>query len=464
MSTKIAGNRTAGSLTGAVAWMVLGVSILVSTPAFGQASNSVPVLQLDGVVDPLVADYIEGGIERAASSGAPAVTIEIDTPGGYDASMRQITEAILNAQLPVICIVAPQGARAASAGAFVLLSCPVAAMAPGTNVGAATPVGLDGATGSDKAVNDAAAYIRSLAERHGRDADLAESFVREATSITAEAALDAGLIDQIAPTTQSLLTQLDGQTFELGDGTPVTLGTSAWVLADEPMGSLVGFLHGLLDPTLAFIFFWLGLALIILELLVPGHVFSGTVGTFLLIVSIVSFGLLPVQAVGIILLIGAAVLMVIELNAPGFGALGIAGLVCLVLGGWFLYDRSGGVAVSPLAIAIVAAAVGLFFAFVVGKVMRMRHMPPAQGAGSIVGREGVAISGGLHPDGVVRVASEEWRAVTGDGRPIANGAPVKVTKLEGLVLTVDAIAAEHEPAGTAPADEGRNTGWRSAPR
>ncbi len=223
------------------------------------------------------------------------------------------------------------------------------------------------------------------------------------------------------------------------------------------MGTLVGLLHGLLDPTLAFIFFWLGLALIILELLVPGHVFSGTVGTFLLIVAIASFGVLPVQAIGVLLLIAAAVLMVIELNAPGFGVWGFAGLACLVLGGWFLYDRAGGVSVSPLAIAIVAAAVGLFFAFVVTKVMRMRHMPPAQGPEVIVGKEGVAIAGGLHPDGVVRVASEEWRAIAGDGHPIAGGTPVRVTKLEGLVLIVDAISVEREPAGIAPAEEGRNT-------
>ena len=439
-----------------MALIALGATGLM-TPAFAQTTDVVPVLQLDGVVDPFVADYVEGGIERAQSDGDPAVMIEIDTPGGLDSSMRQITQAILNAQLPVVCYVAPQGARAASAGAFVLTSCPIAAMAPGTNVGAATPVGLNGAIGSDKAVNDAAAYIRSLAERYGRDADLAESYVRDATSITAEAALDAGMIDVVAPTTQDLLSQLDGQTFELGDGSPVMLETAGWTLTEESMGGLVGTIHNLLDPTLAFIFFWLGLALIILELLVPGHVFSGTIGTVLLILAIASFGVLPVQAIGILLLIAAAVLMVIELNAPGFGVWGFAGLACLVLGGWFLYDRAGGVAVSPLVIAIVAAAVGLFFALVVTKVLRMRHDLPAQGAEAIIGREGVAIAGGLHPDGVVRVASEEWRAITGDGRPIAGGTPVKVTKLEGLVLTVDAIPDEREPAGIAPAEEGRNT-------
>jgi membrane-bound serine protease (ClpP class) len=432
--------------------LILGLA-LRSTPATAQVNTAVRVLHLDGVVDPFIADHIEGQIEQADAAGEPAVLIEIDTPGGLDSSMRQITQAVLGSSVPVICYVAPSGARAASAGAFVLTACPVAAMAPGTNVGAATPVGLNGAIGSDKAVNDAAAYIRSLAERYGRDADLAESYVRDATSITAEAALEAGMIDTIAPTTEALLDQIDGRHVQLGNGTTVALDTGDWVLTDEPIGSLVGFLHGLLDPTLAFIFFWLGLALIILELLVPGHIFSGTVGTFLLIVAIASFGVLPVQAIGIVLLIAAAVLMVIELNAPGFGAWGIAGLICLILGGWFLYDRAGGVAVPPLVLVSVAVAVGLFFALVVTKVMRMRHMPAAQGAEVVIGREGVAIAGGLHPDGVVRVASEEWRAVTSDGRAIENGAPVRVTKLEGLVLTVDPIAAEGEPAGTAPTEE-----------
>jgi membrane-bound serine protease (ClpP class) len=422
-----------------------------------QSASEVPVLHLDGVVDPFIADYVQEGVERAEAEDAPAVVVEIDTPGGLDSSMRQITQAVLNSSIPVICYVAPQGARAASAGAFVLISCPVAAMAPGTNVGAATPVGLNGAVGSDKAVNDAAAYIRSLAERYERDADLAESFVREATSISAEDALSAGMIDEIAPTLDQLFAALDGASVTLGDGDQVTLNTDGWVSADEPLGGFIGFIHGLLDPNLAFIFFWVGLALIVLELLVPGHVFSGTVGTIMLLLSIASFGLLPVQAIGIILLIAAAVLMVIELNAPGFGVWGITGLICLVLGGWFLYDRAGGVSVSPAVIAAVAVLVGLFFALVVTKVMRMRHMPAAQGAEVVVGKHGIVLGGGLHPDGIVRVAAEEWRAVTADGRPLARGTPVMVTDLDGLVLTVDAISDEHEPAGTAPSEEGRTT-------
>ena len=317
--------RTARSTRIALAAsLAVAGGLSLAAPAGAQASTEVPLLQLDGVVDPFVADYLQGAIERAADDGAPAVMIEIDTPGGLISSERQITQAVLASPIPVIGYVAPQGARAASAGAFVLLSCPVAAMAPGTNVGAATPVGLDGAVGSDKAVNDAAASIRSLAETYGRDPDVAESFVRDATSITAEEALDQGMIDVIAPSETQLLADLNGMRVQLADGTSSTLDTTDWVLVDESMGGFVGFLHALLDPNLAFIFFWLGLILIVIELIVPGHIFSGTVGTILLILAIASFGLLPVRLIGVILLIAAAVAFFVEMSAPGLGDLGRA--------------------------------------------------------------------------------------------------------------------------------------------
>jgi membrane-bound serine protease (ClpP class) len=431
-----------------VASLAVAGGLALALPAHAQSSRAaVPVLQLDGVVDPFVADYLQSAIERAADDGAPAVMIEIDTPGGLISSERQITQAILASPIPVIGYVAPQGARAASAGAFVLLSCPVAAMAPGTNVGAATPVGLNGAVGSDKAVNDAAASIRSLAETYGRDPDVAESFVREATSITAEEALDAGMIELIAPSRTQLLADLNGMQVTLANGTSTTLDTTGWVLEDEPMGGFVSFLHGLLDPNLAFIFFWLGLILIVIELIVPGHIFSGTVGTILLILAVISFGVLPVRAIGVILLIVAAIMFFVEASAPGLGVWGAIGLVCLVLGGWFLYDRAGGVEVSPVVLVPVALLVAGFFGLALSKLVAIRHMPPPEGPEAIIGREGVAIGGGLRPGGIVRVASEEWQAVAPDAR-IPTGARVRVTGIDGLVLTVEPVTDEHAPAAT----------------
>jgi membrane-bound serine protease (ClpP class) len=447
----------AARLATTVMLVVLGLA-LTPSPVQGQTSTagSVTRLQLDGVVDPFVSDYLVNGIAEAADQGGAAVLIEIDTPGGLLSSTREITQAILNADVPVLCYVAPSGARAASAGSFVLLSCDIAAMAPSTNVGAATPVGLDGAIGSEKAVNDAAASMRAIAEEHGRNADVAASFVTDAVSLSAEQALADDVIDLIAPTTEALLTEVDGDTVTLADGTDATLATADAPVVDSPMGGFVGFLHTLLDPSLAFIFFWLGLALIVLELLVPGHIFSGTVGTAMLILAIVSFGVLPVQLIGILLLVAAAVLMIVELTAPGFGVWGIAGTICLLLGGWFLYDRAGGVSVSPVVLIGTAAFIGVFFAIVLRKVLAVRRMPSAQGVETVVGRAGIAIGAGLTPDGIVRVSSEEWRATSADGSTIPAGAPVLVTKLDGLVLTVDRVTPEQGSAVASTAEEGRN--------
>jgi membrane-bound serine protease (ClpP class) len=419
-----------------------------------EAGPVVVAVAIDGVVDPFVADHVRRAIQEAPEDGAAAVLIEIDTPGGLDSSMREITQAILNAETPVICWVGPPGARAASAGAFVLASCPIAAMAPGTNVGAATPVGISGATLSSKVENDAAAYIRSLAQRNGRPTDLAESFVRDAKSITAETALQAGFVDLIASSRPELLAAVDGMQARLGSGDAVVVTTAGAVVDERGLGSFVGFLHGLVDPNLAFILFWLGLVLIVLELLVPGHIFSGTIGTAMLIVAVVSFGLLPVRLLGVILLIASVVFFLLELKVPGLGIWSVLGVASLALGGWFLFDRAGGAGVSPAAIVPIAAVVTVFFGFVVTKVLAMRSLPPAQGIETLIGREGVVLGAVLAPEGVVRVAAEEWKAVS-TGGPIPGGTRIRVTAIDGLVLTVEPVTDEHSPTGgVAPARGG----------
>lgn len=438
---------------GFAATLVL-VGVLGGRAGAQSTAPSVVALELHGTVDPLVADYIAGNIQRAQESGAAAVLLQIDTPGGLSSSMREIAQAILSAEVPVICYVAPPGARAASAGAVILMSCPVAAMAPGTNVGAATPIGFSGGDLGEKVTNDAAAYVRSLAETYGRNADVAESFVTEAASISAEEAIADDVIDVISPTREQLMTELDGDEVLLGTGRTVTLATAGAPIVDEGMGGFLGFLHGLLDPNIAFLFFWLGLALIVLELLIPGHVFSGTIGTIMLILSIVSFGLLPVRLIGVALLIFSVVAFVIELKAPGLGVWGAAGTISLLLGGWFLYDRSGGVEVSPAVLIPVAVFVAVFFGFVVAKVLRIRDLPPAQGPQSIIGAEGIVVGRGVDAkNGVVRVAAEEWRAVAPAG-PLPTGTRIRVTRLDGLVLTVEPLTVEHAPAAPTPATEG----------
>src|SRR6186997_67369 len=297
---------------------------LMLTGLAGQAraQTDQPVIasvSLTGVVDPIIADHITSVIQRANDDQDAAVLITIDTPGGLGSSMDEIDEAILGSAVPVIGYVAPSGARAASAGAFVLMSSPVAAMAPGTNVGASTPIGLSGGDLADKVTNDAAASMRKLAQTYDRNADVAESFVTSATSITAQEAYDQGVIEYLASSQDDLLAQLDGQTVRLANGTTVTMQTAGAAIEEEPLGGFFGFLHTLLDPNLAFIFFWLGLGLVILELIVPGHIFSGTIGTILLILAFVSFGVLPVRIIGIALLVLSVVAFIVELKAPGFG-------------------------------------------------------------------------------------------------------------------------------------------------
>jgi membrane-bound serine protease (ClpP class) len=440
--------------TAAVA-MAIGALSLAEQPASAQEDQPVVVsVELTGVVDPIVADHIVSAIDRANGGGAEAVLLTIDTPGGLGSSMDEIDQALLNSAVPVVGYVAPIGARAASAGAFVLLSCPVAAMAPGTNVGASTPIGLSGGDLSHKIQNDAEASIRKLAQTYGRNEEVAVSFVSDATSITAEEALDQGVIDLIAPTADDLLAQLDGEPVTLATGQTVTLHTAGATIETEPMGAFMGFLHSLVDPNLAFIFFWLGLGLIVLELIIPGHVFSGTIGTLLLIIALVSFGVLPVRIIGIALLVLSVIAFVVELHAPGLGVWGAIGVVALLLGGWFLYDRSAGVHVSPWVLIGVAVFAGLFFGVVVAKALQLRHVPPVE-LHRIVGAEGVALSTGVGPGGgQVRVAAEQWQAVA-PGGPIPGGARVRVTSLDGLVLTVEPAPPEHETAGhRASAEEG----------
>ena len=442
-------SRSARTLVGAM----LLVAGLASMASAQPAQASVVHLSLDGVVDPFVADYLRNGIEGA--SEASALLLTIDTPGGLDSSMREIIKAIQSSRVPVLCYVTPEGARAASAGAFILVACPVAAMAPATNVGASTPVGIGGVTLARKVEQDAAATIRALAEQRGRNAELASRFVTESKSITAQEALDGHIIDLIASSERELLTRADGMSVQVANGVNVTVQTAGASIQSVDMTPGVAFLHSLFDPNLAFIFFWLGLALIVIELIVPGHIFSGTVGTILLLTSIVSFGLLPVRLIGIALLVASVVFFVVELKVPGLGIWSVAGVASLVLGGLFLFDPAGGVRVSPLAITPVAVFMTLFFGFVVSKAFALRHMPPPLGVHEVIGREGVVLGRGLDPEGVVRVAAEEWRAVA-PGGSIPPGTKVRVTRLDGLVLTVEPLEHEHAPTGGAAPAQGGN--------
>lgn len=411
---------------------------LLAPGASGQAATPTVVeLRIDGVVDPFIANYVEGGISSAADEDAAAVLITLDTPGGLDSSMREITQAILNSEIPVIGYVSPQGARAASAGTFILLSTNIAAMAPATNVGAAQPVGLSGAVASEKAVNDAAEYIVSIAEQRDRNAEWAESAVRDAESVSAEQALELGVIDLIAPDVPTLLRDVDGTTVEVAGDETVTLDLTGATVQQEDLGAFAGFLHALLDPNLAFVFFWLGLALIVAEFFIPGGV-AGTLGVLMLVSSLVALGMLPVQLIGVVLLVASVVFFVLELLHPGVGLPAVAGVISLVLGGLFLFDTSvPGVSVSWLVIVPVAGFAILFFLIVVRKAMQLRHREVTTRDEQLVGAEGTVVQT-LDPTGVVKVAAEEWSARTVRGTP-RRGDRVRVVKMEGLTLEVEPV-------------------------
>ncbi|HEY7659483.1 MAG TPA: nodulation protein NfeD [Actinomycetota bacterium] len=436
-----------------VALLGIGLAMSALTASGAGAQGTTPIVfevRIDGVVDPFIANEVEGAVARGEEEGAAAVLVTLDTPGGLDSSMREITQAILNANVPVIGYVSPQGARAASAGTFILLSTHIAAMAPATNVGAAQPVGLSGAVASDKAVNDAANYIRSIAEATGRNADWAESAVREAESVSAEQALELGVIEFIAPDVPTLFRDVTGTTVTLANGEEVTLDLTGATVEQEDLGFVAGILHGLLDPNLAFIFFWLGLALIAIEFFVPGGI-AGTLGALLFVASLVALGMLPVQLIGVVLLAASIVFFILELLHPGVGLPAIAGVICVVLGGLFLFDTSvPGVAVSPLVIVPVAVFAALFFLVVVRAAMRLRHRGVVTRDEQLVGREGVVMRD-LDPVGVVQVASEDWTAEAVRGTP-RRGERVRVVQMDGLKLKVEPVEDPVAASADGPAD------------
>ncbi|HYU57298.1 MAG TPA: nodulation protein NfeD [Actinomycetota bacterium] len=409
----------------------------------GQAP-AVVALSVDGVVDPFLASYVERGIADANAAGSAAILITIDTPGGLDSSMRRIIQSVLASRVPVICYVSPPGARAASAGTFILIACPVAAMAPGTNVGAAHPVGISGAIESQKVLNDAAAYIRSLAEQRGRNADWAERAVRQSISASAEEALDLGVIDLISADRGALLADLDGESVVVAGDERVALRTAGATIDDRSLGLGPRILHAVLTPDLAFLFFFLGLGLIVVELLHPGVSVPGVLGVVFLVAAFIAFGLLPVTIVGLALLIASAVAFLIDLKVPGSGVATAVGVITLVLGGLLLFDRSVPSArVSIPLIVTVAALLALFFAVTVRAVLLARRRPVEMGIEGVVGQTGVATTV-LGPQGTVYAAREHWSAESATGEPIAKGTPVRVVAMRGLRVLVEPAPVEAE--------------------
>jgi len=398
--------------------LILSGSLGMASSAFATTSNEVVRLDLVGAVEPLSASYIVNGIHDAETRKAEAVLLRIDTPGGLDSSMRKIAGAILDSKVPVVCWVGPDGARAASAGTFILLACDTATMAEGTNVGAAHPVGVQGQILDHKVTNDAAAFIRSIAEKRHRNASWAERAVRDSVSLSASEAVRMHVIDALASGPSAALR---------------VAGLDSWTIHRESIPFGRGLLGSLVDPNLAFLLFIVGLGGILIEILHPGLSVPGVVGFFALVFALVMFELLPVNVAGIVLLVAGVSFLLIEAHHPGVHLPGIAGVISLVLGGLFLFDAGTLVRVSRPFLALIVALDAIFMLVVVRVAWRARHMPPPNT--SVVGAEGIATSD-LDPVGTVRVRSEQWTAESAKGK-IEAGTKIHVVEHEGLRLRVD---------------------------
>jgi membrane-bound serine protease (ClpP class) len=426
----------------AAAFAFVLVLVLPWARADGAASPEARLLSARGEIDPVAARYLEREIARAESDGAELVVVELDTPGGLDASMREIVQALLGARVPVVVHVAPAGARAASAGMFVTLAASVAAMAPGTAIGAAHPVmvgrGKADATMEAKVESDAAAFARAIAVTRHRNADWAERAVRESVSLTSDEALRERVIDLVASDVPTLLRQLDGRTVPTASGDR-SLDTADIHIDARPMLLSERIVKIVSDPNLAYLLFLLGLLGIAAELYHPGTFVPGTIGAIALVVALVAFGNLPINWAGIALILLAIGLFVGEVHT-GVGALAALGLVALVVGSLMLYSppepaaASPALHVSPAVVALMTTAVAAFFLFVVRATLRARHLAVRTGIPVLVGQVGVATSE-LAPAGTVRVDSEVWSAESENG-PIHAGEHVLVIGAAGVTLRV----------------------------
>jgi membrane-bound serine protease (ClpP class) len=422
------GRRNGSFLVAFLAILALGAPIATAAPVVRE-------VVLDRDIDPVTARFVVGQIKAANKAGDAAVLLRIDTPGGLDTSMRQIDAAELASKVPVITYVAPDGARAASAGLFVVQASDLAGMAPQTNIGSSTPVGLgqDLPNGDlkNKIVNDAAARIRALATTHGRNADWAEKAVRQAANATAQEALDLHVIEIVANDTQELLRQADGRVTKPKG---ITLDLAGAKVETHTLPLHLQILDVLIDPNLISLLFLGGLILIAFEVAHPGMIFPGFAGATMLVLALFGISVLPFTWAGLLLLVTGAGLMLAEVHV-GHGLLGAVGVVLFAAGAYLLFDNDQeGLQVSLPFVVGLALLLGTGFVFLISRTQAVRREPVATGTSTLIGRR-AEVREALDPEGLVFVHGELWSAVSA-GEPIAAGEGVVIERLEGLTLYV----------------------------
>lgn len=420
---------------------VVGAAPLLAGTLCGIVRADTPVaaiLNVTGPIGPATSLYVERGLAAAKAQGDRLVILELDTPGGLESSMREINRAILASPIPVVGYVAPAGARAASAGTYILYACNVAAMAPATNLGAASPVGLSGAnlptTEQRKTMNDAVAYIRSLAELRGRNEQWAEQAVRGAASLPASAALKEHVIDLIAPSVADLLASLDGRRVTIGSRT-VVLATRGLATREIEPDWRTRVLAVITHPTIAYGLLLIGIYGLLIEGYHPGAVLPGVAGAIALIVALFAFQILSVNFAGLALIALGIGMIIAELHVPAYGSLGVGGVIAFVVGSIILFDtNTGGLKVVIPIIAGIAFAGALILLGLVTLVARTLRRPVKTGSEALVGATAEAFED-FTGEGRVRLGGELWNARC--DRPVRAGQPVRIVRVEGLLLWVE---------------------------
>jgi membrane-bound serine protease (ClpP class) len=425
----------------------------LALPAAAHGAAGVTLLTIDGPIGPASADYAVRGIARSAQQGRQLVILKMDTPGGLDTAMRELIKAILTSPVPVATWVAPSGARAASAGTYILYASHIAAMAPGTNLGAATPVEIgigspppeqkkqtakdaDGSPMARKQVNDAAAYLRGLAQMRGRNADWAERAVREAVSLTAEEALKQHVIEVVAPDVSSLLAQFDGKTVTvLGQARRLeTKGVAPIELGPDWR---IRLLETVTHPGVALLLMTIGIYGLVFEFMNPGVVAPGVIGTICLLVGLYALQLLPVNYAGLALVLFGLMLMVAEAYLPSFGIVGLGGIVAFVAGALMLVDTDmPGFGIPPVLIGTLGVASALLLFGTARLALATRRRPVTSGAAGLIGATARVerVAHGGDREGWIRIEGELWQAAS--GLPLSQSQTVRVVGRKGLTLQV----------------------------